>query len=92
MSSENSNFKEVIARALAPVEEFLNDPRVSEVLINGPDQIFVERHGKLELTTAKFPDEDNLQAAINSIAQSVGRRISKDEPRLDAHLHNYFNR
>ena len=86
MSSENSNFKEVIARALAPVEEFLNDPRVSEVLINGPDQIFVERRGKLELTTAKFPDEDNLQAAINSIAQSVGRRISKDEPRLDARL------
>ena len=68
MSDESSNFKEVIERALGPVQEFLNDPGVSEVLINGPNQIFVERKGKLELTTAKFPDEDNLQAAINTIA------------------------
>lgn len=86
MSDGQSNFKEVIERALAPVQEFLQDPGVSEVLINGPDQIFVERKGKLELTNAKFPDEDNLQAAINSIAQSVGRRINKEEPRLDARL------
>ncbi len=86
MSDDQSNFKEVISRALGPVNEFLNDPGVSEVLINGPYQIFVERSGKLELTNAKFPDEDNLQAAINSIAQSVGRRISKEEPRLDARL------
>ena len=85
-SDGSSNFKEVIARALAPVDKYLSDPGVSEILINGPDQIFVERKGKLELTDAKFPDEDNLQAAINSIAQSVGRRINKDEPRLDARL------
>jgi pilus assembly protein CpaF len=86
MSDSQSNFKEVISRALAPVEDFLSDPTVSEVLINGPDQIFIERRGKLELTSAKFPDEDTLQAAINTIAQSVGRRINKDEPRLDARL------
>jgi len=87
MSSDGtSNFKEVITRALAPVTDFLNDPGVSEILINGPNQIFVERKGKLELTLAQFPDEDNLQAAINSIAQSVGRRINVDEPRLDARL------
>lgn len=84
--SDNNNFKEVITRALGPVQEFLNDPSVTEVLINGPKQIFVERQGKLELTNAQFPDEDNLQAAINSIAQSVGRRINLDEPRLDARL------
>lgn len=86
MSDEQSNFKEVIERALGPVQEYLNDAGVSEVLINGPFQIFVERKGKLELTNAKFADEDHLQAAINSIAQSVGRRINKDEPRLDARL------
>jgi len=86
MSDNQANFKEVIARALAPVAEYLNDPAVSEILINGPTQIFVEKKGKLELTNAKFPDEDNLQAAINSIAQSVGRRINKEEPRLDARL------
>lgn len=86
MSDSQANFKEVIARALAPVAEYLNDPAVSEILINGPHQIFVEKKGKLELTSAQFPDEDNLQAAINSIAQSVGRRINKEEPRLDARL------
>lgn len=86
MSDDQSNFKEVIARALSPVSEYLNDPQVSEILINGPKQIFVEKQGKLELTIATFPDEDTLQAAVNSIAQSVGRRISKDEPRLDARL------
>ncbi len=83
---DQSNFKEVIRRALYPVDEFLNDPNVSEVLINGPHQIFIEKNGKLELTAARFPDEDNLQAAINTIAQSVGRRINLDEPRLDARL------
>lgn len=86
MSDNQANFKEVIARALGPVNDYLNDPDVSEVLINGHEQIFIERAGKLELTTAKFPDEDTLQAAINTIAQSVGRRINKDEPRLDARL------
>lgn len=84
--SDNNNFKEVIARALGPVTEFLNDPGVSEILINGPNQIFVERKGKLELTGVTFPDEDSLLAAINTIAQSVGRRINVDEPRLDARL------
>ncbi len=83
---DQSNFKEVIRRALYPVDEFLNDPLVSEVLINGPHQIFIEKNGHLELTSAQFPDEDNLQAAINTIAQSVGRRINLDEPRLDARL------
>ena len=83
---DQSNFKEVIRRALHPVDEYLNDPNVSEVLINGPHQIFIEKNGHLELTTAQFPDEDNLQAAINTIAQSVGRRINLDEPRLDARL------
>ena len=48
MADSQSNFKEVIERALAPVQEYLQDPGVSEVLINGPDQIFVERKGKLE--------------------------------------------
>ncbi len=86
MSDGQSNFKEVIERALGPIATYLNDPEVSEILINGPSQIFIEKNGKLELTTAQFPDEDNLQAAINSIAQSVGRRINKEEPRLDARL------
>lgn len=79
-------FKETIKQNLAPVWSFLEDKTVTEVLINGPKEIFVERKGKLEKTTAHFPDEDSLRAAVNSIAQSVGRRITEEEPRLDARL------
>jgi pilus assembly protein CpaF len=79
-------FKAAIRQFLTPVVPFLEDPKVSEILINGPSDIFVERAGKLTKTEARFPDEDSLRAAVNSIAQSVGRRIDADEPRLDARL------
>lgn len=79
-------FKNAIRNFLGPVIEFLEDPTVTEVLINGPHEIFVERGGKLTKTDAAFPDEDALLAAVNSIAQSVGRRISPKEPTLDARL------
>ncbi len=79
-------FKQTIQQNLGPVLEFLNDSNVSEILINGPKDIFVEKKGKLEKTTAQFPDEDSLRAAVTSIAQSVGRRINDEEPRLDARL------
>lgn len=73
---------------LGPVIDFLNDDSVSEILINGPQEIFIERKGKLEKTNKSFTDEDALQAAVHNIAQSVGRRISEDEPTLDARLPN----
>jgi len=79
-------FKETIQQNLGPVLQYLDDPGVSEILINGPEEIFVERKGKLERVPARFPDEDSLRAAVNSIAQSVGRRVSDEEPRLDARL------
>lgn len=79
-------FKETIQQNLGPVLPFLDDPTVTEVLINGPKEIFVERKGKLERVNAAFPDEDALRAAVNSIAQSVGRRVTDEEPRLDARL------
>ncbi|PIS10258.1 MAG: CpaF family protein [Bdellovibrio sp. CG10_big_fil_rev_8_21_14_0_10_47_8] len=78
--------KAAIRQNLAPVLSFLEDPSISEILINGPFEIFIERQGKLEKTTAQFPDEDSLRAALNSIANDVGRRIDDDQPRLDARL------
>ncbi len=79
-------FKDTIHQNLAPIVSLLDDPTVSEILINGPDSIFVERQGKMEKTPFQFPDEDSLRAAVTSIAQSVGRRIDDNEPRLDARL------
>ncbi len=79
-------FRNAIQNFLGPVVEFLDDPSVTEVLINGPKDIFIERGGKLTKTDAEFQDEDALLAAVNSIAQSVNRRISPKEPTMDARL------
>ncbi len=79
-------FQAAIKNFLGPIVPFLNDPLISEILVNGPNDIFVESKGKLQKTEAKFRDEDALRAAVNNIAQSVGRRISEEEPRLDARL------
>jgi pilus assembly protein CpaF len=79
-------FQEAIRQYLRPIMPFLEDQSVTEILINGHDCIFIERGGKLEKTDAKFRSEDDLRTAINNIAQSVGRRINSEEPRLDARL------
>lgn len=79
-------FRETIQQNLAPVVKYLDDPGVSEILINSHTEIFVERRGKLHRVPESFQNEDTLRAAINSIAQSVGRRINEEEPRLDARL------
>jgi pilus assembly protein CpaF len=68
------------------VKPYLDDDSVSEVLVNGPDEVFVERRGLLERTPAKFKDEQALQAAIRNIAQFVGRTIDENNPILDARL------
>lgn len=79
-------FQDAIKNNLAPILHLWEDPTVTEILINGHQEVFVERKGKLEKTDAQFRSEDDLIAAINSIAQSVGRRITWEEPRLDARL------
>ncbi len=71
---------------LAPIKEFLGDDDVSEILINGPNQVYVEKKGKLEKTSAVFPSEPALRAAASNIAKSVGRMLNDDNPRLDARL------
>jgi pilus assembly protein CpaF len=81
-----SVFDQSIATFLAPIKGFLDDPGVSEVLINGPGEIWVERKGKLEQVEAKFQDETALQAAVRNIAQFVKRRIDAENPTLDARL------
>jgi pilus assembly protein CpaF len=86
MAEENGVFQQAIRQFLGPIVPFLEDSSISEILINGPHDIFIERGGKLEKTNVSFADEDALRAAVNTIAQSVGRRITDEEPRLDARL------
>lgn len=71
---------------LSPVREYLERDDVSEVLINGPDDIYVESRGKLEKVSARFVSEQALRAAAANIAKSVGRLLDEDNPRLDARL------
>lgn len=69
-----------------PIREFLNDASVSEIMINGPASIYVERKGKLQKTPARFVSEAALRAAATNVAKSVGRLLDERNPRLDARL------
>ena len=71
---------------LEPVKPWLDDPAVSEIMINGPGSIYIEKGGKVSRTDAVFPSESALQAAANNIAKSVGRILNEEYPRLDARL------
>ena len=71
---------------LGPVDEFLREPGISDILINRADLIYVEREGKLERTKATFRDENHLLQVIQRIAARVGRRIDESSPMLDARL------
>lgn len=79
-------YEDSVATFLAPVKDMLADESVSEVLVNGHDEIFIERRGLLERTSLSFIDEQALQAAVRNIAQFVGRRIDSENPMLDARL------
>lgn len=71
---------------LGPIEEFLRDPAICDVLVNGPNLIYIERQGVLERTTASFRDDKHLMQVIQRIAARVGRRIDESSPMLDARL------
>jgi pilus assembly protein CpaF len=77
-------FDEVIG--LGPLEALLRDPDVTEIMVNRPEQIFVERRGKIELTTLSFEDERSLRRVIDRIVQTIGRRVDESEPMCDARL------
>ncbi|MCB0272616.1 MAG: CpaF family protein [Bdellovibrionales bacterium] len=79
-------FSEATAGFLKPIASYLQDEGVSEVMVNGHDQIFVEKKGKLFKTKAQFDSEDDLLAAVRRIAQAVGRSIDEKEPIMDGRL------
>ena len=71
---------------LGPLEPFLKDPAVSDILVNTYKQIYVEKLGKLELTDARFKDDAHLMKIIDRIVSAVGRRIDESSPMVDARL------
>jgi len=77
-------FDEVVG--LGPLETLLRDPEITEVMVNRPEQIFVERKGRIELTNLAFEDEDSLRRVIDRIVSSIGRRVDESEPMCDARL------
>ncbi len=75
-----------LALFFEPIRQYLQDDAVSEILINGPQQVFIELKGKLLLTNARFVNEPALKAAVVNVAKNVGRLLNDDNPRLDARL------
>lgn len=71
---------------LGPIEPLLKDPTVSDILINGHECVFVERHGVLEPTVVRFKDEPHLLRIVNKIVSAVGRRVDESYPLCDARL------
>ncbi|HQU69455.1 MAG TPA: CpaF family protein, partial [Albidovulum sp.] len=71
---------------LGPLETLLQDDSVNDILVNGPQQIFVERSGKLTLTDITFKDERHLLRIIDKIVSAVGRRVDESNPYCDARL------
>ena len=71
---------------LGPLEELLADPAISDIMVNGPEQTYVERKGKLEIAQIQFRDEEHLFQIAQRIVNKVGRRVDQTTPLGDARL------
>ncbi|GAB6165061.1 CpaF family protein [Thermostilla marina] len=71
---------------LGPLEPYMQDPDVTDILVNGPDEVYVERLGRLQETNTVFADEDHLIQIIQRVVSRVGRRIDEQNPMVDARL------
>src|SRR5262245_2048887 len=71
---------------LGPLDPLLRDGDVTDILVNGPQAVYVERNGRLSLTDVKFRDHDHLLQIIDRIVSAVGRRVDRDSPIVDARL------
>lgn len=69
-----------------PIEQLLKDPGITEILVNGPKEIFVERNGRLEASHIKFKDEEHVRHIVDRVIAPLGRRIDESSPMVDARL------
>ncbi len=81
-------FEQIAAEILGygPLEPFLSDDTITEIMVNGPKKIYIERKGKVELTNAMFETNDHLMRIIDRIIAPLGRRIDESQPYQDARL------
>jgi pilus assembly protein CpaF len=79
-------FQATVEHFLAPILPFLRDPAVAEIMINKPDEIWIEREGRLVRTEAKFEDEEALLSAVNNVLQYTGKRLTPEHPLIDSRL------
>jgi pilus assembly protein CpaF len=71
---------------LGPIQQFMRDPDVADILVNGPRKVYVERFGKLELTDVVFRDDAHVMQIIERIVSQIGRHIDESSPMVDARL------
>src|SRR5713226_986072 len=76
------------AFGLGPLQGPMNDPTVSDILVNGPQEVYLERHGRLEKSDIVFADNAHLMQVIQRIAARVGRRVDEMSPMVDARLND----
>jgi pilus assembly protein CpaF len=69
-----------------PIQIYLDDPTITEIMVNGPDRIYIERRGKVEATTRRFMDDGHVMRIIEKIIAPLGRRLDESTPMVDARL------
>ena len=86
--NEERLYDELIAESfgLGPLEPYMHDPDVADILVNGPDEVYVERSGQLQETNTVFADHQHLMQIISRVVARVGRRIDENSPMVDARL------
>ncbi len=87
-TEQDGIFSDIMSRLVGfgPIDSLLNNPEVSEIMVNGPKQIFIERSGVLELTDIRFESEEHLGYFIDKMLSPLGRRVTEFEPYVDARL------
>jgi pilus assembly protein CpaF len=81
-------FEQIVADiiGLGPIEPFLSDASITEIMANGPHAVYIERKGRIEKTTVRFEDNDHLERIIDRIVAPLGRRVDESSPYVDARL------
>ncbi|RAN32505.1 CpaF family protein [Hyphomonas pacifica] len=88
-AAEETSFADAVMdemTGLGPIEPLLKDDSIADILINGCNQVYVERHGKLQIAPVRFADNDHLLRIVQRIVSAVGRRVDESQPLVDARL------